>query len=177
MHFAPQLVRVAPKVFVLKGSLKAIGATTFSLETGARTFGPVDGCRIEIRLQDEGYQLPVIGTYTLNSERRPQCDDHAGRRFRPGRQDRRRPGPQDRHEPGPGHVLVQGPALHGLPSTSCRTTRMMPRSRYRTGSAGRAKAWGRSRISSISDGKTPAAGRHHADCRPALPAEDLHADA
>lgn len=67
MHFAPQLVRVAPKVFVLKGTLQAIGATQFKLETGARTFGPVDGCRVEIRLQDEGYKLPVIGAYTLNS--------------------------------------------------------------------------------------------------------------
>jgi len=67
MHFAPQLVRVAPKVFVLKGGLQAIGATKFSLETGQRTFGPVDGCRVEIRLQDEGYKMPVIGTYTLTS--------------------------------------------------------------------------------------------------------------
>ncbi len=67
MHFAPQLVRVAPKVFVLKGGLQAIGATKFSLETGQRTFGPVDGCRVEIRLQDEGYKMPVIRTYTLTS--------------------------------------------------------------------------------------------------------------
>ncbi len=67
MHFAPQLVRVAPKVFVLKGTLAAVGATKFNLETGERTFGPTDGCRVEIRLQDEGYKLPVIGTYTLTS--------------------------------------------------------------------------------------------------------------
>ncbi len=67
MQFSPVLVRVAPKVFVLKGTLKAIGATKFVLETGERTFGPVDGCRVEIRLEDEGYQMPVIQTYTLNS--------------------------------------------------------------------------------------------------------------
>ena len=67
MHFAPQLVRVAPKVFVLKGTLQGIGATKFNLETGDRTFGPVDGCRVEIRLQDEGYKRPVLGTYTLSS--------------------------------------------------------------------------------------------------------------
>ena len=67
MQFAPQLVRVAPKVFVLKGTLNAIGSKTFSLETGARTFGPVDGCRIEIRLQNEGYHVPTIGNYTLSS--------------------------------------------------------------------------------------------------------------
>ena len=67
MHFAPQLVRVAPKVFVLKGTLKAVGATAFTLETGARTFGPIDGCRVEIRLQDAGYHMPAVGAYTLNS--------------------------------------------------------------------------------------------------------------
>ena len=67
MQFAPQLVRVAPKVFVIKGTLKAVGATTFNLETGARTFGPFDGCRVEIRIQDADYHLPTIGTYTLNS--------------------------------------------------------------------------------------------------------------
>ena len=67
MQFAPQLVRVAPKVFVIKGTLKAVGATTFNLETGARTFGPFDGCRVEIRIQDANYHLPTIGTYTLNS--------------------------------------------------------------------------------------------------------------
>ena len=67
MQFNPQLIRVAPKVFVFKGTLQAIGAQKFKLETGARTFGPVDGCRVEIRLQDEGYKMPVIQNYTLNS--------------------------------------------------------------------------------------------------------------
>ena len=67
MQFQPQLVRIAPKEFVLKGTLKAIGATSFVLETGARTFGNVDGCRVEVRLQDEGYIRPNLGAYTLNS--------------------------------------------------------------------------------------------------------------
>ena len=39
----------------------------FVLETGERTFGPVDGCRVEIRLQDEGYKMPAIQNYTLSS--------------------------------------------------------------------------------------------------------------
>ena len=67
MGFRPQLVRVAPKVFVLQGSLNAIGARKFILETGAREFGPVDGCRVEIRLQDETYKLPEVGAYTLGT--------------------------------------------------------------------------------------------------------------
>ena len=67
MDFQPELVRVAPKIFVLKGKINVIGATKFNLETGQRTFGPVDGARIEIRLQDKGYVRPVIQNYTLNS--------------------------------------------------------------------------------------------------------------
>ena len=67
MHFAPQIVRVAPRIFVVKGTLQGYGATKFNLETGERTFGPVDGCRVEVRLQDEGYKLPVLGAYTLTS--------------------------------------------------------------------------------------------------------------
>ncbi len=67
MDFQPELVRVAPKVFVLKGKINVIGATKFTLETGERTFGPVDGARIEIILEDKGYVRPVIQSYTLNS--------------------------------------------------------------------------------------------------------------
>ncbi len=67
MNFHPELVRVAPKVFVVKGTLNAVGATKFILETGERTFGPVDGCRVEIRLQDEGYVPPTITNYGLNT--------------------------------------------------------------------------------------------------------------
>ena len=66
-NFQPQLVRVAPKVFVLKGTINMLGATKFVLETGQRTFGPVDGARIEIILQDKGYVRPVIQTYSLSS--------------------------------------------------------------------------------------------------------------
>ena len=67
MKFNPQLIRVAPKVFVLKGTMNGIGATKFVLETGERTFGPVDGCRVEIRLQDASYKMPTIQTYDLST--------------------------------------------------------------------------------------------------------------
>ena len=67
MKFNPQLIRVAPKVFVLKGTMVGIGATKFVLETGERTFGPVDGCRVEIRLQDASYKMPNIQTYDLST--------------------------------------------------------------------------------------------------------------
>ena len=67
MDFQPELVRVAPKVFVLKGRINVQGATKFVLETGERTFGPTDGARIEIYLSDKGYVRPVIQSYTLSS--------------------------------------------------------------------------------------------------------------
>jgi hypothetical protein len=67
LDFHPQLVRVAPKVFVLKGTINIIGATQFNMETGSRTFGPVDGARVEIILEDKGYVRPIIQNYTLNS--------------------------------------------------------------------------------------------------------------
>lgn len=67
MQFNPQLVRIAPKEFVLQGTIKAIGAQKFVMETGERTFGSVDGTRIEIRLEDQGYKMPIITNYDLSS--------------------------------------------------------------------------------------------------------------
>ncbi len=67
MAFQPELVRVAPKVFVLKGKINVIGATKFVLETGERTFGSVDGARVEVYLSDKGYVRPEIQNYTLSS--------------------------------------------------------------------------------------------------------------
>ncbi len=69
-HFHPILVRVAPKVFVLKGTMSAIGnqrTTAGFLEDGKGQWGPVDGCRVEIRLQDAGYTMPFIKSFTLSS--------------------------------------------------------------------------------------------------------------
>ncbi len=67
MHFTAQVVRVAPKVFVVKGTLDAIGSQNFVLETGQRTWGPADGCRIEVRVQDAGYKMPVLSSFSLSS--------------------------------------------------------------------------------------------------------------
>jgi hypothetical protein len=67
MEFKPILVRVAPKVFVLKGTMHVIGAKKFTLETGQVQWGPVDGCRVEVRLQDAGYKMPIIQSFTLSS--------------------------------------------------------------------------------------------------------------
>ena len=67
MKFDAQLVRVAPKVFEMRGQMNAIGAKSFVLETGQHVWGPIDGTRIEIRLQDATYTTPVINNFSLNS--------------------------------------------------------------------------------------------------------------
>ena len=70
MQFRPQLVRVAPRVFVLKGTMNVIGnqrTTPGFLEDGQAKWGPVDGCRVEIRLNDQGYKTPVIPSFSLSS--------------------------------------------------------------------------------------------------------------
>ena len=66
-HFSAQIVRVAPRIFVVKGTMNVIGATKFTLEDGQATFGPVDGCRVEVRLQDAGYKMPNITSFSLSS--------------------------------------------------------------------------------------------------------------
>jgi tetratricopeptide (TPR) repeat protein len=77
MEFHPELVRVAPKIFVLKGTMHVIGNIAKPkaidgkqvgfLENGQAVWGPVDGCRVEIRLNDLGYKMPYIPSFNLSS--------------------------------------------------------------------------------------------------------------
>ena len=78
MKFHPELVRVAPKVFVLRGTMNVIGNNAKTqmlhnrqargfLETGQAVWGPVDGCRVEIRLNDQGYEMPTLPSFSLTS--------------------------------------------------------------------------------------------------------------
>lgn len=80
VHFSCQLVRIAPMVFVVQGTANMIGDTKFNLETGdhtgrpdatapnpgEHTWGPIDGARIEYRLNDAGYVMPKTGSFGLN---------------------------------------------------------------------------------------------------------------
>ena len=96
MQFRPILVRVAPKVFVLKGTMHVIGAQKFTLETGQVQWGPVDGLPRGdpppgCRLQDAQHHL----VQPVHHQRQPRHDDHAGRGLRDEGPDRRRAGPQD----------------------------------------------------------------------------------
>ncbi len=70
MKFHPILKRIAPKEFVLMGTLDAIGNQRTKpgfLEDGKAQWGPVDGCRVEIRLNDAGYEMPILTSFSLSS--------------------------------------------------------------------------------------------------------------
>ncbi|MDQ2800534.1 MAG: hypothetical protein M3Y13_12960, partial [Armatimonadota bacterium] len=71
MQFHPQLTRVAPMVFVVGGTMNVIGSKGFVLETGKTQWAPADGCRVEVRLEDAGYKMPVLQSYTLNTQLDP----------------------------------------------------------------------------------------------------------
>ena len=73
MHFTAQVTRVAPKVFVVSGTLTPVSSKNFVLETGQREWvasgqGPeADGCRVEVRVQDAGYKMPIINSFSLGN--------------------------------------------------------------------------------------------------------------
>lgn len=67
LKFSAQLVRVRPKVFRVQGTMNAIGSKGFVLETGQAQWVPTDGCRVEIRLEDQGYKMKPISSFSLSS--------------------------------------------------------------------------------------------------------------
>jgi len=67
MQFTAKLKRIASGVFVLTGTMNVEGAKNFVLETGKKTWAPTDGARVEIRLQDAGYKMTELTSFSLNS--------------------------------------------------------------------------------------------------------------
>jgi tetratricopeptide (TPR) repeat protein len=67
MAFHPVLTRIGPAEFTFGGKLHVVGSHGFVLETGKTEWGPQDGCRINIRINDEGYKMPVINSFTLSN--------------------------------------------------------------------------------------------------------------
>lgn len=65
--FEAHLIRTGPKQFIAQGTLNVIGSNDFKLETGAHTWAPVDGARVEIRIEDAGYKMKNIPDFSLNS--------------------------------------------------------------------------------------------------------------
>ena len=68
VHFSATIERTASKQLLIQGTFDAIGATgPFNFNTGKTTWGPVNGCRIGIRLQDSTYKVPVFSSLTLSN--------------------------------------------------------------------------------------------------------------
>jgi hypothetical protein len=71
--FQVQLKRIAPKVFICSGHLHIIGSAQdgpnkFFLEQKTPvTWTPIDGARVEIRLQDQGYKMPTLRAVDLSN--------------------------------------------------------------------------------------------------------------
>ena len=71
VNFDATITRIAPMVLMVSGHANFIGSKMFVLETGQHDFGPIDGCRIEMRLQDSDYTIPVHTSFSLNSNLNP----------------------------------------------------------------------------------------------------------
>lgn len=54
VQFSARVVRLRPKVLQVSGQWNMLGAKNFD----DQIWGPVDGARVEVRLQDYGYQMP-----------------------------------------------------------------------------------------------------------------------
>jgi hypothetical protein len=60
-QFQVTVKRVRPKVIEVTGRLNLLGAKNFD----EKIWGPVDGARVDIRLQDQGYQMPDAREFTF----------------------------------------------------------------------------------------------------------------
>ncbi|MGO8672741.1 MAG: hypothetical protein ACLQVD_15425 [Capsulimonadaceae bacterium] len=65
--FNVQLVRVAPREFVVQGTLRTYGYVDYVQKTGKGTLALIDGSRVEVRLQDAGYKTPVLKSFSMSS--------------------------------------------------------------------------------------------------------------
>jgi hypothetical protein len=66
--FTAKLTRIAPMQFVVSGTFTGIGSQPgFNLQTGQHVWGPVDGCRVDFRLQDSNYVIPASTSFGLTN--------------------------------------------------------------------------------------------------------------
>jgi hypothetical protein len=74
VNFSGTLTRIAPMVFVVSGKMSMVGSQPkigskpgYNLETGKASWGPADGARVDVRLQDSTYQMPRTATFGLSN--------------------------------------------------------------------------------------------------------------
>jgi tetratricopeptide (TPR) repeat protein len=64
--FKYQIVRTKPKVIEVSGSWNLVGSKTWDDKQGILIAGPVDGARVDVRLQDQGYVMPPPTEFTFD---------------------------------------------------------------------------------------------------------------
>jgi hypothetical protein len=62
-HF--KVVRTKPRVLEISGSWNLVGARSFDIEKGIAVEGPVDGARVDVRLQNAGYTMPNVEEFSF----------------------------------------------------------------------------------------------------------------
>ncbi len=60
-QFQVTITRIRPKVIEVRGRMNLMGAKNFD----EKIWGPVDGARVDVRLQDQGYQMPNAREFTF----------------------------------------------------------------------------------------------------------------
>jgi len=66
--FSATLTRIAPMVFIVTGTMNALGDNKYDLTTGQHSaWVPTDGTRVDIRLQDANYVIPNATTFALSN--------------------------------------------------------------------------------------------------------------
>lgn len=60
-QFQVTVTRIRPKVIEVTGRMNLLGAKNFD----ERIWGPVDGARVDIRLEDQGYKMPDAREFTF----------------------------------------------------------------------------------------------------------------
>ena len=87
-QFAVQVVRVRPKVLEVSGRWNLVGAKSFD-KYPEPIWGPVEGARVEVRLQDEKYKMPDYKEFTFEVDpdvtiMQDQVSVRGGAAIRPG---------------------------------------------------------------------------------------------
>lgn len=71
LQFSAQVIRLRPKVLEVRGSWNLVGAKSYDAGEGSNfgagitVGGPVDGARVDVRLQDAGYAIPTPNEFSF----------------------------------------------------------------------------------------------------------------
>ena len=83
--FKVKVERIKPKVFQVSGEWNLVGAKNFD----EKIWGPVDGARVDVRLQDAGYKMPAPTEFSFDVDPKltimqDQLSVRGGKQVKPG---------------------------------------------------------------------------------------------